>query len=57
MLYSIKNEFMQVTVSDVGAELQSVKKASDGTEYLWQGDKRYWGSRALNPVPLCGETV
>ena len=37
MLYTLKNEYLTVTVSDRGAELQSVRRA-DGREYLWQGD-------------------
>jgi galactose mutarotase-like enzyme len=50
MNYTIKNEFLIVTASDLGAELQSVKSA-DGTEYLWQGDPAYWGKRAHNIFP------
>ena len=47
MTHSIKNAFMTVTVSEKGAELQSILGA-DGTEYLWQGDPAYWNDRALN---------
>lgn len=50
MLYSISNEFLTVTVRDLGAELQSILGA-DGTQYLWQGDPKYWGDRALNIFP------
>lgn len=45
MLYTLFNGQLKVTVSDMGAELQSIL-ASDGTEYLWQGDGRYWKDRA-----------
>jgi len=49
MLYTIKNGAMTVTVDSLGAQLMSIT-AADGTEYLWNGDKTYWGGRA--PV-LC----
>ena len=50
MIHTIKNEFMQVCVTEKGAELQSILGA-DGTEYLWQGDPKYWPDRALNIFP------
>ena len=50
MTHTIKNAYMTVTVSEKGAELQSVLGA-DGTEYLWQGDAGYWKDRALNIFP------
>lgn len=50
MNYTIKNEFLTVTASDQGAELQSIKSA-DGTEYLWQGDPAFWHDRAPNIFP------
>ena len=50
MLHTIKNEFLTVTAKEAGAELQSLLGA-DGTEYLWQGDAKYWSDRALNIFP------
>ena len=50
MLAHIENEFLQVTISDAGAELMSIRSA-DGTEYLWQGDTAYWSDRAPNIFP------
>lgn len=50
MLYTIRNEFLEVTASRAGAQLQSIRGA-DGTQYLWQGDPAYWGDRALNLFP------
>lgn len=54
MNYTIFNDFLEVTVSDVGAELMSVKSKKDGTEYLWQGDPAFWAGRAYNLFPICG---
>ena len=50
MLHVIENSWLRVSVSTAGAELQSIKTA-DGTEYLWQGNKQYWGDRAPNIFP------
>ncbi len=55
MLYTIQNEFLTVAVSDLGAELQSVR-AADGSERIWQADPAFWGSRAPILFPLCGRT-
>lgn len=51
MDHIIKNEALTVTVSGHGAQLQSVLGA-DGTEYLWQGDPKYWPGRDLTIFPF-----
>jgi len=53
MLYTIKNGAMTVTVDSLGAQLMSIT-AADGTEYLWNGDKTYWGGRAPVLFPYVG---
>ena len=53
MNYTIKNDFLTVVVSDMGAELMSIK-SNDGCEYLWQGDAKYWDGRAPIMFPICG---
>lgn len=50
MLFTIENETLKVQIADRGAELMSIQ-TKDGTEYLWQGDPKYWGDRALNLFP------
>lgn len=50
MLYTISNHVLRVSISDDGAQLMSILRI-DGTEYLWQGDPRYWADRALNIFP------
>ncbi len=52
-LVTIKNARLTVTISSMGAELQSVREA-DGTERLWQGDPAFWASRAPIMFPICG---
>jgi len=53
MLYTIKNGAMTVTVDSLGAQLMSIT-AADGTEYLWNGDKTYWGNRSPVLFPAVG---
>lgn len=50
MRYQIKNADMQADILSFGAQLCSLKSA-DGTEYLWQGDAKYWGDMAPNLFP------
>ncbi len=54
MLYTIENKFIEVEISNVGAELMSIKLKEDGTQYLWQGNAEYWSGRAYNLFPICG---
>ncbi len=52
MLYTIKNEYLMVSVDSFGAQLCSVK-SSDGYEYMWQGEK-YWEDHCPVLFPTCG---
>ncbi len=54
MIYIIENDLLRVKISSVGAEMQSIRRLDDGTEYLWQGDAAYWARRASNLFPVCG---
>lgn len=51
---TITNGALTVACDSLGGELQSIRDASTGLEYLWQGDRTYWGRRALNLFPLVG---
>lgn len=53
MEFTLKNEKLSLTVSSLGAEMRNLQTA-DGTEYLWQGDPKYWGDRAPNLFPFIG---
>lgn len=50
MIYWIQNKFLKVGISSNGAQLQSIC-GTDGTEYLWQGDPKYWSDRDLTLFP------
>ena len=44
MLITIQNGTLSLTVDTLGAQMMSIKR--HGTEYLWQGDSKYWSDRA-----------
>lgn len=50
MIYTIQNEYLTVKIHEKGAQIWSVVD-NDDTEYLWQGDEKYWGDRAPNLFP------
>ncbi len=54
MNYTLKNEFLTATVTDVGGETLSIKDA-DGKEYMWRADPEIWEDRAPLLFPICGE--
>lgn len=50
----IHNAELCVEISSLGAEVQSVKDAKSGREYLWQGDGRWWDGRSPILFPIVG---
>ena len=55
-IHTISNSCLVVTVSEKGAELQSIKSA-DGREYLWQGEPEFWNRRSPVLFPFVGAVV
>lgn len=53
-LTRLEGEGLVVTVSDLGAELQSVM-TPEGEELLWQGDPAFWAGRAPILFPIVGK--
>jgi len=54
MIYSIENKKFRVSVDTTGAQLQSMYSKETNTEYIWQGDGKYWTGRAYNLFPFIG---
>lgn len=52
MIITITSQNCSAQIDTLGAQLVSMKK--DGTEYLWQGDKTYWGGQAPVLFPHVG---
>lgn len=50
----IENENLIVGVRETGGALCSIRSRETGIEYLWQGDKAYWGGQAPNLFPFVG---
>ena len=53
-MWTLENDRLRLTISETGAEPQSIQRLSDGYEYLWQGDPVFWEERAPLLFPFCG---
>lgn len=54
MQTTIENPHLLVRIAHFGAELQQIVAKADQTEYLWQGDARYWKRRSPVLFPIVG---
>ena len=54
MRYLLENEVLAVSIDSLGAEVKSVKRKSDGFEFMWQGDPMYWGRTSPVLFPFVG---
>lgn len=54
MQIEIMSESAAAKISTLGAELQSLKDVF-GTEYIWYGDKKFWGRHSPILFPIIGE--
>ncbi len=52
MVYQISNDLVQLSISEIGAEMKSIKK--DGAEYLWDGNEEFWPEQAPLLFPYVG---
>lgn len=50
----LENDVLRVGINEFGAELTSIVKKSDGTEYVWQGDPAFWKRHAPVLFPIVG---
>ncbi len=55
MIYTIENDKFSVKIKDMGAELTSFVRKSDGVEYLWQGIKEIWYGQSPILFPFIGQ--
>ena len=53
-MITIKNEFLTCDISEIGAEIKSLKK--NGTEYMWSADPNFWGKTSPILFPMVGST-
>ena len=52
-MIQIKSDQLAITISEKGAELQSIQL--NGLEYLWQADPKYWSKHSPVLFPIIGE--
>ena len=57
MLHTLENSTLRITVDDYGAELKSITGISDGTEYLFNGDPKWWKYTSPVLFPIVGKLV
>lgn len=57
MLHTIENEFFTARISTMGAELQSLRLKSTGSEYIWAGDPNVWSGRSPLLFPVVGRLL
>jgi galactose mutarotase-like enzyme len=50
----ISNSELSVSISESGAELNSIKDKSSGVEFLWKGDSAVWGRKSPILFPIVG---
>lgn len=54
MKYSVENDFLRISVQEVGAELCQIQSAVTGKEFMWNADPVVWGSYAPVLFPAIG---
>lgn len=53
-LFILENEYLTVSISDNGAELQNIYNKQTQLEYLWSGDAAFWGKKSPVLFPIVG---
>lgn len=53
-LYHLTNKYLSVSISDKGAELQSIVHRITELEYMWSGDPSFWGKKSPVLFPIVG---
>lgn len=53
-LVQLSNEFLEVAIHPLGAELQFLRHKGNGIQYLWHGDPAYWGKHSPILFPVVG---
>lgn len=54
MRYLLENNKLSVVIESFGAEIKSVKGKENEREYMWHGDKKYWGRTSPVLFPFVG---
>lgn len=57
MLHTLQNDILKISVANHGAELKSIVELSDGTEYLHDGNPKWWKYTSPVLFPIVGKLV
>lgn len=55
MIFQLENAHLKIAVKSAGAELSSLFHKKSKTEYLWQGDPKFWNRQAPVLFPFVGK--
>ncbi|XZF14991.1 aldose 1-epimerase family protein [Chitinophagaceae bacterium MMS25-I14] len=55
MKFTLHTDLLEIAVDTKGAELQKVFHKGNNTDYLWNGDSRYWGKHSPILFPIVGQ--
>jgi len=50
----IENDWLKVDIANSGAEIRRVQHKENGLDYMWTGDKAYWGRVSPVLFPIVG---
>ena len=53
-MYTIENDSLKVIINPAGAELSSIINKTNGLEYMWSGDAKFWAKRSPVLFPIVG---
>lgn len=53
--FELSNDFITIGINKHGAELRSLVRKSDGREYMWNGDGKYWNRVSPVLFPFVGK--
>lgn len=56
-MITLNNHIIQARISEMGAELCSLKFIDDPTEYIWNADPKVWARHAPILFPIVGKVV
>lgn len=54
---TLSNGILELTISERGAEIQSLCKISNNREYIWNADPKYWNKHAPVLFPVIGRPI
>ena len=54
MRYILENNILKVELDSFGAEIKSIYSKAKDQNYLWNGDKKYWGRTSPVLFPFVG---